>query len=117
MTTRSDDYLCIPNDGIYGSKLPLKGQVLSFFLYLHINTGKTIRDSATTVVNHIYEFWEKANIPVIRKATAITKHEKLYKVYQSLKKERKRRSTPQQQKESLLMLSQRCQTGKTNIFL
>ena len=100
MTTRSNDYLCTPNDGIYESKLPSKGQVLSFFLYLHINTGKTIRDSATTVVNQASEFWEKAKIPVIRKDTAITKLEKLYKVYQSLKKGRKRKSTPQQQKES-----------------
>ena len=99
MTTHSNDYLSTPNNGIYGSKLPSKGQVLSFFLYLHINTEKTIRDSATTVVNQTSKFWEKAKIPVIRKNTAITKLEKLYQVYQSLKKGRKR-STPQQQKQS-----------------
>ena len=99
MTTHSNDYLCTPKDGIYASKLPSKGQVLSFFLYLRINTGKTIRDSATTVMNQTSEFWKKAKIPVIRKDTAIAKLEKLYKVYQSLKKGRKR-STPQQRKES-----------------
>ena len=85
MTTRSrdsTDYLGTTlNKGSYGSKLPSKGQVLSFFLYLHINSEKTIRESATTVVNEISEFCERAKIPSIRKDTALTKVEKLCKLY------------------------------------
>ena len=102
-TTRATDYLCSPNDGIKGSKLPSKRQVLAFFLHLHINNGNTIRDSSTTVANCISDFWKKAKIPIHRKDTTIAKVEKLYKYYHSVKKGKNRRSAPQKQKESKLI--------------
>ena len=61
MATHSTDCLCTLTDGIKGSKLPSKGQVVLFFIYLHINNGNTIRDSTITVVYHVLEFWEKAS--------------------------------------------------------
>ena len=101
MATRSHtaDYLCSPNDGIRGTKLPSKGQVLSFFLHLHHNNKKTVRDSAT-IVNCVTNFWDQAKIPIIRKDTVVSKVEKLYKHYQSIKRGKSRRSTLQKQKES-----------------
>jgi len=90
MSTRLDDYLCKPSDGITGSKLPSHRQVLSFFFYHHISKKNTIKDSATTVVNELSIFWKKAKIPIICKDIAIAKGEKLYKHYQSLKKESKK---------------------------
>ena len=102
MATRSHtaDYLCSPNDEIRGTKLPSKGQVLSFFLHLHLNNKKTVRDSATIVVNCVTNFWDQAKIPIIRKDTVVSKVEKLYKHYQSIKKGKSRRSALQKQKES-----------------
>ena len=62
MATRSRtvDYLCSPNDGIRGTKLSSKGQALSFFLDLHLNNKKTVRVSATIVVNCVTNFWDQA---------------------------------------------------------
>ena len=89
MATRSTDYFCTPTDGIKGSKLPSKGKILSFFLHIHISNANTIRDSATSVVNHVLEFWEKANIAIDRKDSVILKVEMLCKQYHSLKKGKK----------------------------
>ena len=101
MATRSHtaDYLCSPNDGIRGTKLPSKGQVLSFFLHFHLNNKKTVRDSATIVVNCVTNFWDQGKIPIIRKDTVVSKVEKLYKHYQSIKRGKSRRSALQKQRK------------------
>ena len=102
MATRSHtaDYLCSPNDEIRRTKLPSKEQVLSFFLHLHLNNKKTVRHSATIVVNCVTNFWDQAKIPIIRKDTVVSKVEKLYKHYQSIKRGKSRRFASQKQKES-----------------
>ena len=101
MATRrhTADYLCSRNDEIRGTKLPSKGQVLSFFLHLYLNNKKTVRDSATIVVNCVTNVWDQAKIPIICKDTVVSKVEKLYKHYQSIKRGKSRRSALQKQKK------------------
>ena len=45
-------------------------------------------------------FWDQAKISIICKDTVVSKVEKLYKHYQSIKRGKSRRSAPQKQKES-----------------
>ena len=99
MATRCNVFLCKPENGIQGTKLPSKGQIVSLFLHLHDNEKKTVKESAAGVISRLVEFWTEARIPMIRKDHAVTKVEKLYSVYTSLKRGKDRRSTPQTQKE------------------
>ena len=77
-----------------------KDRSCHFFFTSTLAIKKTVRDSATIVVNCVTNFWDKAKIPIIRKDTVVSKVEKLYKHYQSIKRGKSRRSALQKQKES-----------------
>jgi len=60
-----------------GSKLPSKGDVLSYFLHLHEEKKLTIRKASTAVIEKIAKFWDRASIPVGHKNKIIEKVEKM----------------------------------------
>ena len=88
--TRSKDsvYLIgnVSGDFIMGSKLPTIGQSLSFFFYKHNEEKLTIRESASATVDEINKMWVKANVPTCQKKHGITRLEKLFKTWVTLRK-------------------------------
>lgn len=86
-------------DDIAGAKLPSKQQVLSYFLHCHLKQKETVRFAATRTVEKVQEFWDKARIPVRHKQDMTKKVEKLFTEWTALKKNAKRRSATQQNKE------------------
>jgi len=82
-------------DDIKGSKLPSNRQALGYFLYLHCELKKTIREASTEAVNKIEQFWCRACIPVHHKQDSVKKLEKLFGQWQGLKKNASRRTDRQ----------------------
>src|SRR6218665_3325061 len=87
-------------DKLNGSKLPSNRQVLSIFFYRHNSLKETIHDSSRDVIREAVQFWDKARIPIQPEHRAILKLEKLYKKRVKLKKNAKRQTNTQKEKET-----------------
>lgn len=84
------------------STLPSIGEVLRLFFYYKNEEKKSIRESATLTACGVINLWEKASIPIQLKKHIISKIEKLFKVWQNLKKNKenkKKRSEALKKKE------------------
>lgn len=77
-------------DGLTGTQLPSKREILSMFFHKHLTLKRTVKDSASIVSDLILEFWNKARIPCKSKKHLIPLLEKDFKVWQNLKKSRNR---------------------------
>ena len=72
---------------IKGSKLPLKGDALGYFLYLYTERKSMTRDASTAVIEKICKFLKWARILLASKNKMMEKFEVLYQKYQLLKKD------------------------------
>ena len=89
----------VSGDFIMGSKLPTIGQSLSFFSYKHNEEKLTIRESASATVDEINKMWVKANVLTCQKKHGITRLEKLFKTWVTLRKGANRGGATQIAKE------------------
>ena len=94
-STRSKDFLITPTVRFKGSQLPSNEEVLAVLLCKMQEKKSTIREVASSTIDEVLLFWEKARIPTTRKDHAVAKLEKLYTKYTLLKKGKNRRSQAQ----------------------
>lgn len=83
---------------ITGSKLPSNRQVLSRFLYSHLQQNETIQESARTSALELMVFWQKARIPTRQEYNIINKIKDLHNRWQNLKKLSGRKTETQTRK-------------------
>ena len=88
-----------PISAIGGQRLPTNADTIRRFFCLHKIHKKTVREAATTVVQEVQEFWDRAGIPTAEKHHSISKVELIFKQWRLLLKGRNRRSQPQLHKE------------------
>lgn len=89
ITLRKDDEIYLVDnieEKILGSKLPSNKQVLSVLLFNLRKVKFSLRDSATSAVDKVLIFWQKARIPTKRKDKCADKVEKLYNDLRDLEK-------------------------------
>ncbi|XP_076055835.1 uncharacterized protein LOC143033967 [Oratosquilla oratoria] len=84
-----------------GSRLPSNGQVLKHFFYHHLNLKCTKSESAKAVVEAVFLFWAKAQMPTTTLFYAKKKLTDLVTKYEGLKKNRLRDSENQRMKEQM----------------
>ncbi|GBO44289.1 hypothetical protein AVEN_247284-1 [Araneus ventricosus] len=72
---------------------------LGLFLHHHIELNKTIRESSTTTIEEVTNFWQKARIPVQELRNCQPKLEKLFEQWRLLKKNKNRNTLTQKSKE------------------
>lgn len=103
--SRNDIYLIgSTKEALCGTKLPSIGDVLG--LYLHrLKTAKTKHEAATSTLEAVQIFWEKARIPMRRVDHAVKQVEELVQKWEGLKKNRARRTATQLANEEALKAS------------
>ncbi|XP_076060300.1 uncharacterized protein LOC143036625 [Oratosquilla oratoria] len=84
-----------------GSRLPSNGQVLKHFFYHHFDLKCMKSESAKAVVEAVFLFWAKAQIPTTTLFYAKKKLTDLVTKYEGLKKNRLRDSENQRMKEQM----------------
>lgn len=80
---------------ILGCKLPSNLQILSVFFHNHRTIKLDVRKSAQLAVQEVIIFWDKAKIPCRKEQHCVEKLLKLYNEWQSLSKNRSRKSNTQ----------------------
>jgi len=78
---------------LLGPRLPSNRQVYGLFLHYHVTEKLTIRNAATTVIEEVKQFWERARIPVRDSQHCICKLEKLFNEWKVLKKHKNRETS------------------------
>ena len=84
---------------IPGAKLPSYRQAFRYFLHLHKEDEKTIRDASRQTIQVISSFWAKAGIPVRAPQFSILKMEKVYTDWKGLQKHKARTTLAHKEKE------------------
>jgi hypothetical protein len=77
---------------IDGPKLPSIGQVLSRLFFCMREEKLSVKESASKILEEVFEFWERARIPIRSKVRCVEKIEKLYKDWRCLQIKKKRMS-------------------------
>jgi hypothetical protein len=77
---------------ITGSKLPSRGQVLSRLFYEIRENKLKVNESASVVLDEVFEFWKIARIPFRSKNIAVKLLLKLYNQWRDLQKKKSRTS-------------------------
>lgn len=85
---------------ITGSKLPSIGQILRVMFYAMRCVKLNVRESARLAIKEAMIFWEKARIPTQADFKCISKLEKIYHEWNSMKKRMNDNSNTQKQKEN-----------------
>ena len=78
-----------PTANLCCSRLPSKGEVLSNFLFHHMEEKLPVNKSLKMTITAVIEYWNKARIPTQRADNAERKLKKLFNEYLKLKKARK----------------------------
>jgi hypothetical protein len=79
--------------------LPSGREVFRVFCHLHLNLRLQMREASESTVEQVMTIWNKFCVPTCRKDNAITKLEKLYKEWTTVKKNKNRKSELQTSKE------------------
>lgn len=82
-----------------GSKLPSIHDVLAVYFYELKDNKRTKLEAAKTTIEKLFIPWNKARIPVRDERRAIKKLEELITTWENIKKNKKRQTSPQKQKE------------------
>ena len=102
MTTKSRGIVYIIgslNEVITVVKLSSLWQVLGFFLYQHLTLKKSKREASAMRINAIQEFWQRARILTRERHHCQSKVEKMFLEWRHMKKNEKRKSKTQMEKE------------------
>ena len=96
METRTQTHIYLLGSTVtelLGPRLPSNRQVYGLFLHYHVTEKLTIRNAATTVIEEVKQFWERARIPVRDSQHCICKLEKLFNEWKVLKKHKNRETS------------------------
>ena len=74
------------DENISGKMLHTGKQVLRYFLHLHFDLKKPVKEAVSATVSAVSEFWERSRVPTQKEQRARDKVLKLFKKWCALKK-------------------------------
>lgn len=99
MATKQIYLLGFPCRKLSQRKLPSVRKVLQLFFYKHTDPNLTIRQCFDQVIRDVLKVWKPTGIPVCQPYNAVSKIMKVYREWELLKKNKKKKTQNQKIKE------------------